>query len=159
MASMNPNDTTTHVTLRDATQADRSFAYEVKKIALGRCVEQVWGWDEDTQAELHRKEFDPSRLNIVTMGGQDIGTMQVVANPKSLLINKMYLLPEFQHRLRAKPGITGLAQVELGYTNTVEGLEQKLGFDLKYIRNLTPLADLRILYKTVSVVITGKGAF
>jgi lipopolysaccharide/colanic/teichoic acid biosynthesis glycosyltransferase len=68
-------------------------------------------------------------------------------------------IPEFQHRLRTKPGITGLAQVELGYTNTVDGMQHKLGFDLMYIRNLTPLADLKILYKTVSVVLTGKGAY
>lgn len=68
-------------------------------------------------------------------------------------------IPEFQHRLRTKPGITGLAQVELGYTNTVEGMQYKLGFDLMYIRNLTPLADLKILYKTVAVVLTGKGAY
>jgi lipopolysaccharide/colanic/teichoic acid biosynthesis glycosyltransferase len=68
-------------------------------------------------------------------------------------------LPEFQNRLRTKPGITGLAQVELGYTNTVEGMQRKLRFDLDYIRNLTPVADLRILYKTVSVVFTGKGAY
>jgi lipopolysaccharide/colanic/teichoic acid biosynthesis glycosyltransferase len=68
-------------------------------------------------------------------------------------------LPEFQNRLRTKPGITGLAQVELGYTNTVEGMYDKLGFDLTYIRDLTPLADLRILFKTISVVFTGKGAY
>jgi lipopolysaccharide/colanic/teichoic acid biosynthesis glycosyltransferase len=46
-------------------------------------------------------------------------------------------LPEFQLRLRTKPGITGLAQVHLGYTNT---------------------EDLKILMRTVFVVITGKGA-
>ncbi len=68
-------------------------------------------------------------------------------------------LPEFKSRLRTKPGITGLAQVELGYTNTVDGMNKKLGFDLEYIRNLTPIEDLRILYRTVSVVITGKGAY
>jgi lipopolysaccharide/colanic/teichoic acid biosynthesis glycosyltransferase len=48
--------------------------------------------------------------------------------------------------------------VEVGYTNTVEGLHDKLDLDLRYIRNLKLVEDLRILYKTVSVVITGKGA-
>lgn len=67
-------------------------------------------------------------------------------------------LPEFQDRLRTKPGITGLAQVELGYTNTVDGMHDKLGYDLQYIKDLKPRSDLRILFKTVSVVITGKGA-
>jgi lipopolysaccharide/colanic/teichoic acid biosynthesis glycosyltransferase len=67
-------------------------------------------------------------------------------------------LPDFQRRLRTKPGITGLAQVEVGYTNTIEGMRNKLDFDLRYIRNLRLIEDLRILCRTVSVVITGKGA-
>ena len=67
-------------------------------------------------------------------------------------------LPEFQLRLRTKPGITGLAQVELGYTNTDEGLHRKLDFDLEYIRRLSLWTDLKILFKTIHVVLTGKGA-
>jgi len=51
-------------------------------------------------------------------------------------------LPEFQLRLRTKPGITGLAQVALGYTNTDDGLREKLHFDLVYIRNWSPWMDL-----------------
>jgi len=67
-------------------------------------------------------------------------------------------LPEFQLRLRTKPGITGLAQVELGYTNTDDGLRQKLHFDLEYIQRRNVWMDIRILCRTVYVVLTGKGA-
>jgi len=67
-------------------------------------------------------------------------------------------IPQFRERLRVKPGITGLAQVELGYTNSVEGLRKKLGYDLRYIQRPTPVTDLSILARTVGVVISGKGA-
>jgi lipopolysaccharide/colanic/teichoic acid biosynthesis glycosyltransferase len=67
-------------------------------------------------------------------------------------------LPEFHLRLRAKPGITGLAQVELGYTNTDEGLREKLRHDLEYIGRLSPTMDLKILFRTFFVVLTGRGA-
>lgn len=67
-------------------------------------------------------------------------------------------LPEFQLRLRTKPGITGLAQVHLGYTNTDAGLRDKLHLDLEYIRHLSFWTDLKILCRTVFVVFTGKGA-
>ena len=67
-------------------------------------------------------------------------------------------LPDFHLRLRTKPGITGLAQVKLGYTNTDEGLRQKLHFDLEYIRTLGFWTDFKILLRTVFVVLTGKGA-
>ena len=68
-------------------------------------------------------------------------------------------LPDFQLRLRTKPGITGLAQVALGYTNTDDGLRQKLHFDLEYIRNWSPWMDLKILFRTIYVVLTGRGAY
>jgi lipopolysaccharide/colanic/teichoic acid biosynthesis glycosyltransferase len=67
-------------------------------------------------------------------------------------------LPDFHLRLRTKPGITGLAQVELGYTNTDEGLRQKLHLDLEYIQSLGFWTDFKILLRTVFVVLTGKGA-
>ncbi len=67
-------------------------------------------------------------------------------------------LPEFQLRLRTKPGITGLAQVQLGYTNTDDGLRDKLHLDLEYIRRVSLWTDLKILCRTVFVVFTGKGA-
>lgn len=67
-------------------------------------------------------------------------------------------LPDFHLRLRAKPGITGLAQVQLGYTNTDEGLRQKLHLDLEYIHSLGFWTDTKILLRTVFVVLTGKGA-
>jgi lipopolysaccharide/colanic/teichoic acid biosynthesis glycosyltransferase len=67
-------------------------------------------------------------------------------------------LPDFHLRLRTKPGITGLAQVELGYTNTDDGLRQKLHLDLEYIQTLGFWTDFKILLRTVFVVLTGKGA-
>lgn len=67
-------------------------------------------------------------------------------------------VPGFNLRLRTKPGITGLAQVELGYTNNTEGLKKKLRFDLQYITTLTIWTDLKIVLKTFAVVLTGKGA-
>ncbi|UCG52869.1 MAG: sugar transferase [Candidatus Latescibacterota bacterium] len=68
-------------------------------------------------------------------------------------------VPCFPVRLRAKPGITGLAQVNLGYCNTVPGMTKKLQHDLEYIRTVSPATDAKILLRTVSVVLTGKGAF
>jgi lipopolysaccharide/colanic/teichoic acid biosynthesis glycosyltransferase len=63
-----------------------------------------------------------------------------------------------RRRLDVKPGITGLAQVELGYTNTDEGLREKLRHDLEYIGRLSPTMDLKILLRTFFVVLTGRGA-
>ena len=60
--------------------------------------------------------------------------------------------PEYNLRLAVKPGITGLAQVMANYTTTPEN---KLKFDLFYIKSYSPLLDFRIMVKT-AVVIFGK---
>jgi lipopolysaccharide/colanic/teichoic acid biosynthesis glycosyltransferase len=65
----------------------------------------------------------------------------------------------YEQRLKVKPGITGLAQVESGYDSSVASVARKVRYDLEYIQNWSFLQDLKILMKTVVVVITGKGAF
>lgn len=68
-------------------------------------------------------------------------------------------LPEFSLRLKAKPGITGLAQVESGYANSVALMKRKLEYDLRYISSFSLLKEAQIILKTFSVIITGKGAY
>jgi lipopolysaccharide/colanic/teichoic acid biosynthesis glycosyltransferase len=78
---------------------------------------------------------------------------------RSFYINQVEReIPEFTMRLMVKPGITGLAQVESGYTKTISEMKGKLFYDLKYIANLSLTQEIRILFKTVYVVVTGKGA-
>jgi len=78
---------------------------------------------------------------------------------RPVLIDQMRKdIPNFQLRNRAKPGLTGLAQVELGYANDTEGMRNKLHCDLRYIQSLSIYSDIKIMFKTISVVITGKGA-
>lgn len=64
----------------------------------------------------------------------------------------------YTRRLDVKPGITGLAQVENGYDSSLASVNRKVQYDLQYIRTWSVFSDLRILAKTVVVVITGKGA-
>lgn len=68
-------------------------------------------------------------------------------------------VPGYLDRLRFKPGITGLAQVELGYDTDVEGVGNKVACDVDYITNFGLLRDLSIIFRTARVVVTGRGAF
>lgn len=61
-------------------------------------------------------------------------------------------------RLNVKPGLTGLAQVETGYDTSDEDVLEKLRWDLNYIQNRSLWLDLKILCRTVIVVLTGRGA-
>lgn len=67
-------------------------------------------------------------------------------------------IPNYLDRLGLKPGLTGLAQVVNGYDNEMEGFRRKVAYDLLYLRNCCLTNDLKILLRTVRVVITGEGA-
>ncbi len=60
-------------------------------------------------------------------------------------------------RFKVKPGITGLAQVEHKYDESIKDVDGKIKYDLKYIKNIGILQDIRILLKTVIVVVSARG--
>ena len=63
--------------------------------------------------------------------------------------------PEFINRLLVKPGLTGLAQVNGGYEINYK---EKLGWDINYIKNRSLHKYIQIIFMTIIVLITGKGA-
>jgi sugar transferase (PEP-CTERM system associated) len=67
-------------------------------------------------------------------------------------------IPFYALRHSVKPGVTGWAQVRYPYGATVEDSQEKLQFDLYYVKNHTLFLDLLVLMETVGVVLTGKGA-
>jgi sugar transferase (PEP-CTERM system associated) len=67
-------------------------------------------------------------------------------------------IPFYALRHSVKPGVTGWAQVRYPYGATVEDSQEKLQYDLYYVKNHTLFLDLLVLMETVSVVLTGKGA-
>jgi lipopolysaccharide/colanic/teichoic acid biosynthesis glycosyltransferase len=66
-------------------------------------------------------------------------------------------LPLYHARHAVRPGITGWAQVQQGYTATMKGALTKLEYDLYYIRHRTALLDLAIVLKTLIVVLRLEG--
>jgi sugar transferase (PEP-CTERM system associated) len=67
-------------------------------------------------------------------------------------------IPFYDQRFSVKPGITGLAQVKYEYGASKEDALEKLRYDLYYIKNLSLLFDLLIIFETIKVVLSGKGA-
>ncbi len=67
-------------------------------------------------------------------------------------------IPFYALRHSVKPGLTGWAQVCFHYGSTVEDAAEKLQYDLYYVKNHSLFLDLVVLFETVGVVITGKGA-
>lgn len=92
----------------------------------------------------------PQLVNIL------IGNMSLVGpRPEVPELAKHYTVEQHQ-RLEVLPGVTGLAQVN-GRSELTLG--ETMAYDLEYVRRWSFGLDLQILWKTIFVVLTGKGAY
>lgn len=67
-------------------------------------------------------------------------------------------IPFFNLRHTIRPGLTGWAQVRFRYSSNLEDTKEKVELDLFYLKNLSLIVDLAILFETVKVVLLRRGA-
>lgn len=67
-------------------------------------------------------------------------------------------IPEYTGRLAVHPGVTGLAQIEREYDASFDDVRKKVMYDVFYAQNRSTKLDVKILLRTIDVVIRGKGA-
>ena len=65
--------------------------------------------------------------------------------------------PYFELRQSLKPGVTGWAQIQMGYVNEVEEFEEKLALDIYYMKYRSTVMDLLILWKTAKTMLLMSG--
>ncbi len=89
------------------------------------------------------------------------GRMSVVGpRPHAVAHNEEYrkLIKGYMVRHKVKPGITGWAQVNgfRGETDTLDKMEQRVHYDLEYLRNWSPRLDMLIVAKTFWLTVVGQ---
>ena len=67
-------------------------------------------------------------------------------------------IPFYGQRWAVRPGATGWAQVNRGYCATIDDNTEKLAYDLFYIKNMSIGLDLFILFKTIKILLLGRGS-
>jgi sugar transferase (PEP-CTERM system associated) len=68
------------------------------------------------------------------------------------------VIPYYDERHTVYPGITGWAQINFPYGSTLEDAEEKLEYDLYYLKHMSLGLDLVIMAKTLRVMLLGRGA-
>lgn len=129
-----------------------------------------------TAPAIKRGPYDPPELHRVTAFGRLLrrtridelpqiinvlkGEMSLIGpRPDYIVHARRYLaeIPGYRQRHVMRPGISGLAQVTVGYVATPEGVRAKTEADLRYIRDSSIPFDIWIAAQTFLTVIRGLG--
>jgi exopolysaccharide biosynthesis polyprenyl glycosylphosphotransferase len=133
--------------------------FRTMRVDAERPGEAVWASEKDPRATstgqvMRRLRLDelPQIFNILR------GDMSFVGpRPErpEFLDELVGVVPFWTHRHLVKPGITGWAQVNRGYTTDAEGTLEKLSYDLWYIRHRSLMVDFVICMRTLAAVMRG----
>ena len=159
----------------DASSAGRTIRKYKVRVIKKECVDTANYDEHDWHA--YQNEWNPECRTVVGAFVKKFyldelpqfinvlqGRMSIVGpRPHAVAHNEEYrpLIKGYMMRHKVNPGITGLAQV-LGYrgeTSTVDAMEKRVECDLDYLRNWSLALDLRIMIRTLRVVLNDKMAF
>jgi lipopolysaccharide/colanic/teichoic acid biosynthesis glycosyltransferase len=123
----------------------------------------VWASREDprvTSVGRHLRKYRldelPQLFNVLK------GDMNIVGpRPErpGIFADLRQTIPAYEHRQQVKPGITGLAQVNQQYDTSIDDVRRKVLFDLEYLRRQSIVEDIRIMLKTVPVILLKRGGW
>jgi lipopolysaccharide/colanic/teichoic acid biosynthesis glycosyltransferase len=136
--------------------------YKFRTMRTDSGATQVWASQDDDRVTsvgrvLRRYRLDelPQLYNVLC------GDMNVVGprpeQPK-LFENIRREIHEYPARQQVRPGITGWAQINLPYDSCLGDVRRKLDHDLEYIRRRSTLEDIRIMARTLPVMLGKRGS-
>jgi lipopolysaccharide/colanic/teichoic acid biosynthesis glycosyltransferase len=126
-------------------------------------IDQVWAQPDDPRVtrigrllRLYRLDELPQLLNVLR------GEMDVVGprpEQPAIFARLREEIDRYQERQRVRPGITGWAQINQTYDTCIDDVRNKVQRDLEYIARRSFLEDLKIMVRTLPVVIGKRGAW
>jgi lipopolysaccharide/colanic/teichoic acid biosynthesis glycosyltransferase len=124
---------------------------------------QVWAQPNDPRVTpigrvLRKYRLDelPQLFNVLR------GDMNVVGprpEQPQIFTNLRKEIEGYAARQRVRPGITGWAQINHHYDTSLDSVRTKIAYDLEYVERQSTLEDMRIMLRTVPVVIFKRGAW
>jgi lipopolysaccharide/colanic/teichoic acid biosynthesis glycosyltransferase len=123
---------------------------------------EVWASEDDTRItsvgailRQHRLDELPQLFNVLR------GDMNVVGprpEQPGIFQELKAQVEGYPERQAVLPGITGWAQVNCRYDECLDDVRTKVAFDLEYIHRRSPGGDLKIMLRTVPVMLGARGA-
>jgi lipopolysaccharide/colanic/teichoic acid biosynthesis glycosyltransferase len=139
------------------------YKFRTMQVDAERATGAVWAIQNDPRItpvgrflRQYRLDEIPQLLNVMR------GEMNIVGpRPErpTIFAELREHITEYPQRQRAKPGITGLAQIYHHYDRSLDDVRTKVRYDLEYIRRKSLWEDLRIMLRTIPVILFRKGGW
>jgi lipopolysaccharide/colanic/teichoic acid biosynthesis glycosyltransferase len=139
------------------------YKFRTMRVDAERATGAVWATQNDPRItpvgrflRQYRLDEIPQLLNVMR------GEMNIVGpRPErpTIFAELREHIAEYPLRQRAKPGITGLAQILHHYDRSVDDVRTKVRYDLEYIRRRSLWEDIRIMLRTIPVVFLRRGGW
>jgi ribosomal protein S18 acetylase RimI-like enzyme len=122
--------------LRQATEGDKEFCWNLHGQTMRDYVDATWGWLEADQAKRFEASFDPSKVLIIELDEQPIGMLVVDLSHVPVRILSIEISPEHQKSGHGTAIISGIIERAAGQpvwlqvlkVNPARDLYERLGF-------------------------------
>ncbi len=123
----------------------------------------VWAKQDDPRVTWFGKVLRKTRLDELPQLFNVLRGEMSIVGPRperpAIFADLREKVPTYQYRQRTRPGITGLAQINQQYDQSLDDVRRKVEYDLEYIKKQSLLEDLRIMIKTLPVVFFRRGGW
>ncbi len=137
--------------------------YKFRTMRATPVAAQVWATPDDPRVTpigrvLRKYRLDelPQLFNVLK------GDMNIVGprpEQPEIFINLRNQIDQYPKRQQVLPGITGWAQINQPYDCSIDDVRNKLRYDLEYVSRRSPWEDLKIMLRTIPVMVFRKGAW
>ena len=139
------------------------YKFRTMRVDAERESGAVWAQQDDPRVTPVGRVLRQYRLDELPQLWNELrGEMNIVGpRPErpSIFAELRSHIAEYPLRQRARPGITGLAQISHHYDRSLDDVRRKVHFDLEYIRHQSVREDIRIMLKTIPVILFRRGGW
>ena len=139
------------------------YKFRTMRTDAEKATGAVWASNDDSRVTTIGKVLRQFRLDELPQLFNVLrGDMNLVGpRPErpSIFAKLREEIPDYQKRQRARPGITGWAQVNQSYDTNLDDVKRKVQFDHEYIYRRGLAEDLKIMLRTVPVILFRRGGW
>jgi len=138
------------------------YKFRTMRVCNGGADPQVWAAEGDARVTRIGRALRNFRLDeLPQLFNVLLGDMNLVGprpEQPAIFTRLSGEIADYRRRQLVRPGITGWAQVKQGYDHSVEDVRRKVAFDLEYIGRQSAMEDLRIMARTLPVMLFRRGS-